>query len=303
MNFSQAVTSLRQLVSTSTDSQRQLDEISINQGAILARLNESRQSRRLSDYEFKVFSQWGEDGIIQHLIRTVPIANRTFIEFGVEDFLESNCRYLLMQDNWQGFVVDGSQENMARLRGAYFYWRHHLDAVHAFITRENVDEVLARSGFARDLGILSIDLDGNDCYVLEAVTAFEPRILICEYNSVFGPTRKISVPYRPDFERTRAHSSNLYWGASLAALAFIAGRKGYSLVGSNSAGNNAFFVRNDLLNDRLEVLTPEAAYAVSRYRESRDAQGRLTFLAGEQRLEAIRGLPVFEVERGTIEPL
>jgi hypothetical protein len=303
MNFSQAVSSLRRLVPASMDSQRQLDDIRINQGAILARLNESRQSRRLSDYEFKVFSQWGEDGIIQHLIRTVPIANRTFIEFGVEDFFESNCRFLLMQQNWQGFVLDGAQENIARLRGAYFYWRHHLDAVHAFITRENVDAVLARSGFARDLGILSIDLDGNDYYVLEAVTAFEPRILICEYNSVFGPTRKISVPYRPDFERTSAHPSNLYWGASLAALAFVAGRKGYSLVGSNSAGNNAFFVRNDLLDDRLEVLAPEAAYVASRYRESRDAQGRLTFLAGEQRLEAIRGLPVFEVERGTIEPL
>ena len=75
MNFSQAVTSLKRLVSTSMDSQRQLDEVKINQGAILARLNESRQSRRLSDYEFKVFSQWGEDGIIQHLIRTVPIAH------------------------------------------------------------------------------------------------------------------------------------------------------------------------------------------------------------------------------------
>jgi hypothetical protein len=279
------------------------DEVRFNQGLILSNLNSNKTSRRLRDYEFKVFSQWGEDGIIQHLTRVLDLGERTFIEFGVETFFESNCRFLLMKDGWRGFVIDGSSANIDVLRSSYFFWKHPLAAHAAFITKDNINELLARSGFARDLGILSVDLDGNDYYILEAIDGFEPRILICEYNAVFGPTRKISVPYKADFYRTTAHHSNLYWGASLGALSHLAAKKRYSLVGTNSAGNNAFFVRNDLVNSAVEVLTVEAAYRASGYRESRDEQGNLTFAADDERLDIIRGMPVFDVEKAAIEPL
>src|SRR4051794_15368256 len=89
-----------------------LEEIKINQGVILSHINNGKTSRDLKDYEFKVFSQWGEDGIIQHLVDSIAIKNKTFIEFGVEDFYESNCRFLLMKDNWRGFVIDGSTANI-----------------------------------------------------------------------------------------------------------------------------------------------------------------------------------------------
>ena len=89
---------------------RDLDAIKINQGRILSALNAQKKSSRLIDYEFRVFSQWGEDGIIQFLVSNLNIKNKTFIEFGVEDFSESNCRFLLMKDNWSGFVIDGSMK-------------------------------------------------------------------------------------------------------------------------------------------------------------------------------------------------
>ena len=279
------------------------DEVKINQGAILSTLNQDRKSKNLKDYEFKIFSQWGEDGIIQHLIKSVEIRDNTFIEFGVQDFLESNCRFLLIKDRWKGFVLDGSKRNIERLKGSYFYWKHHLEAIHAFITRENINELLARSGFGSDLGILSIDMDGVDYYILEAIENFNPRILICEYNSVFGATRRISVPYRSDFRRRDAHRSNLYWGASLGAMTHLAQKRGYALVGTNTAGNNAFYVRSDLLNDKLQALSAEAAYAPSGYRESRDEHGALTYVPGDKRLELIRGMPVFNVETATTEPI
>lgn len=301
--FKRLTSVLRRLVTTTLGIDVRLDEIKINQGIVLSNLNRSRTSRNIKDYEFRVFSQWGEDGIIQHLVNTIEIRNRTFIEFGVEDFFESNCRFLLMKDDWKGFVIDGSASNIQRLKDAYFYWKHHLVAVHSFITRENINELLAGSGFDEDLGILSIDLDGNDYYVLDAITDFRPRILICEFNSAFGGTRKISIPYQADFQRTRAHHSNLYWGASLAAMTHLAAIKGYALVGTNTASNNAFYVRNDLLNDKLEVLSVEDAYAPSNYRESRDEHGRLSYLAADQRLHAIQGLPVFDVEKRATEAL
>ena len=299
----QAVRRIATLDSTLAGFDQRLDDLAIAQGIVLARLNESRSSTRLKDHEFKVFSQWGEDGILQYLTRAIEIKNTTFIEFGVEDFREANCRFLLMKDNWKGFVIDGSEVNIGRLRESNFYWKFQLDAIDAFITRENINGLLARSGFDEDLGILSIDLDGIDYYVLDSIDTFRPRILICEYNAIFGADRKISVPYDPRFQRTAGHHSNLYFGASLAALAYLADKKGYTLVGTCSSGGNAFFVRNDLLNQKLEALTPAEAFTPSHFRESRDEEGHLSFVGGEARLELIRGMPVLNVETGKIEPL
>jgi hypothetical protein len=137
------------------------EEIKINQGLILTKLNQTNTSKNLKDYEFKVFSQWGEDGIIQYLINILEIKNKTFIEFGVEDFSESNCRFLMMKDDWRGFVIDGSRQNIEKLKKSYYFWKHDLKAIPAFIDRENINELLSKSDFDCDLGILSIDVDGN----------------------------------------------------------------------------------------------------------------------------------------------
>jgi hypothetical protein len=297
------ITKLKLTFTTISKINERFDEIKINQGIILAALNQNKFSRSLNEYEFKVFSQWGEDGIIQHLINSIEIKNKTFIEFGVEDFSESNCRFLLMKDDWKGFVIDGSISNIQRLKTSYFYWKHHLDAVDRFITKENIESILATSGFNEDLGLMSIDLDGNDFFIFEAINNYKPRILICEFNPIFGANRKITIPYQSDFQRTKAHHSNLYWGASLAAMTYLAEIKGYALVGTNSAGNNAFYVRNDLLNDKVNKLSVETAYLPSNYRESRDENGNLTHITAEKRLDVIKGLPVYEVEKRAIESI
>jgi hypothetical protein len=275
----------------------------IAQGRILVELNRTKVSPRLREYEFKVFSQWGEDGIIQRLIATVPIANTTFIEFGVEDFSESNCRFLMINDHWRGFVLDGSQRGMAKLQSAEWLWKYDLRSHCAIVTRDNINEVLRASGFDRDLGILSIDVDGIDYWLLEALDAFAPRILIMEYNSLFGEARKISVPYDASFSRRDKHYSDLYFGASLPALAYLADKKGYSLVGTESTGTNAFFVRTDLLGVDVKALSIEEAFVESRVRQSRDRKGRLDYLSADERFTAIRGLPVVNVETGAMEQI
>lgn len=297
------IATLKRLASTIRESTKSFDEIKINQGVILAQFNLHKRSTNIQDYEFKVFSQWGEDGILQYLTSVIEIPQKTFIEFGVEDFSESSCRFLLMKDNWRGFVLDGSSEKIERLKGSYYYWRHDLSAKAAFITQENVNGLLAQSGFDEELGILSIDIDGNDYHVCKAITGFRPRILVCEYNAVFGAKRLISVPYDPDFVRTARHNSNLFYGASLAALVLLAGKKGYSLVGTNSAGNNAFFVRNDLVNDKLKVLDAATGFTPSWFRESRDPDGNLTYVGGEARVRLLQGLQVLNVETDAIEDL
>jgi len=275
-----------------------LDDIRVNQGRILAELNAGKNSSRLIDYEFKVFSQGGEDGIIQFLTSNLNIKNRTFIEFGTEDFHESNCRFLLVKDSWSGFVIDGSAHNMERLRASRFYWRSSLRCKSAFITRENINDILEESGFAKDLGILSIDIDGVDYYVLAELRSWMPSILIVEYNALFGRERPVSVPYDPGFRRTRKHFSNLYYGASLPAFARLLGERGYALVGANSAGNNAFFVRRVLLNERVKEVSLTDGFRESCFREGRDEKSELTFAMGSARRDAIADLPLVDVVSG-----
>lgn len=282
---------------------RDLEALRLSQGRILTELNRAKSPAELRECEFRVFSQFGEDGIIQKLISTIPIPNKMFIEFGVEDFLESNCRFLMMNDNWRGFVVDGSERWISAVRQHDWFWKYDLNARCAVISRDNINAELLRSGFPSDIGVLSIDVDGIDYWLVEALSAYSPRILIVEYNSVFGSERKISVPYDPAFSRRARHFSELYYGASLGALEFIAAKKGYSLVGTESAGVNAFFVRNDLMNHGLRKLAVGEAHSVAQFRQSRNAEGMLNYLSGEARYDAIRGLPVVNVETGEPERL
>ena len=123
-----------------------------------------------------------------------------------------------------------------------------------------------------------------------------------EYNSVFGKDRLITIPYDKDFIRTKAHYSNLFWGASLAAINHAL-KKEYSLVGCNLAGNNAYFVRKDLLNERIQELSIDKAYKVSKYRESRNKDNSLSYITGNERLEMIKGLDVLNIITNQLEKL
>jgi hypothetical protein len=269
-------------------------------GRLESRNVKSRRYERLSDAEFRVHSQFGEDGIIQYLIGRVPIEHDVFVEFGVEDYRESNTRFLLCNDNWRGLILDGGTRHIDFVQSNPIGWRHDIDARSLFVTRDNINGALSEAGVAGDIGLLSIDIDGNDYWVLDAIDAVSPRILIAEYNSTFGPDAAVSVPYDPRFERAKAHRSNLYWGASLAALCLAAERKRLAFVGSNSAGNNAFFVRRDVLGD-IPTLTPQEGWIDARFRESRDPWGNLTYIDGRSaRIAAIADLPLVEVATGAI---
>jgi hypothetical protein len=281
-----------------------IDDLKAAQGRLMSSFNRERNWNTLAAYEFKVFSQGGEDGIIQKLIHCLEIANRTFIEFGVEDFTESNARFLMANDLWKGHVIDGSEKNVAAIRKTRYFWRYQLTARAAFISRENINELLAESGFPRDLGLLSVDIDGMDYWVFEAIKEYHARILIVEYNAVFGRDRAITVPYDPKFLRMIAHPSGLYFGASLSALTMLAQHQGYALIGTNSAACNAFFVREDLLNQTpFRALTAQEAFTESVARESRNSSGELTYVGGAARYDLIRGLPVVNVLTNQLEQL
>jgi hypothetical protein len=290
-------------ISRATSDQREhLDNLLVLQGRALAlQIAERAPLGDLRQAEFKVFSQYGEDGILQYLIRETGITRdeTSFVEFGVQDYSESNTRFLLMNDHWRGMIIDGSEEYMAQVRAHKIYWRHDLTAVSAWIDRDNINHLIGDAGFGGEIGILSVDIDGNDYWVWERIDVANPVIVVAEYNSIFGGRYPVSVPYDAAFQRDQAHYSHMFWGASIAALVHLGMTKGYALVGSNTAGNNLFFVRNDRLG-RLKQVSVEAGFVDARYRESRDIDGNLTFLGGAKRRLEIMDLPVVDVVSGEV---
>lgn len=273
------------------------------QGTIAARQVHGMTSLdRLADVEFSVFSQWGEDGIIEWLVYNDPASPKTFIEFGVETYVESSTRFLLQNRNWRGLIIDGDPDNIAFVKDDQISWRQDLTSVAQFITTDNIDELFGAAGFRGEIGILSVDIDGNDYWVWDRIGSVNPRYVIAEYNSAFGDVLPLSVPYDPAFQRTKAHHSNLYYGASIQALNQLAAKKGYTLLGTNSAGSNAFYARNDVFA-RVGPMIRDKSPLPSRFREARDADSRLLYSRGEERSALIAHLPVVQVETGQTAPL
>lgn len=194
---------------------------------------------KLTAQRFRVSSQNQEDGLTLALVGEVGETNRRFVEIG-SGLSGGNSGFLARECGWSGLMIDGHAAHMAQV-GRRFPM---VTAVAAWVTRENIDELITAHGFAGDIDLFSLDLDGNDYWIWEAMTACAPRIVILEYNSMFGPDRAVTVPYDPQFDRHRHHT--MYYGASLTALARLSARKGFRLVAVEPTGVNAFFLRHDL---------------------------------------------------------
>ena len=274
-----------------------IDSLQKAVGRLEKKLNDIslKNENSIHDYEFQVYSQWGEDGIIQHLIGKVEIPNKIFIEFGVEDYKEANTRFLLQNNNWSGLVMDASENNIQKIKSDAIYWRYNLKAECCFIDKDNINDIIKRNGISGDIGILSIDIDGNDYWIWNAIDCISPRIVICEYDSLLGSKKAVTTPYDKTFHRSKAHYSFLYGGASIKALNNLAEKKGYVLAGSNSVGLNLFFVRKDVAQN-IKPVSVEEAYVKAIFRNSRDENGNLSYLSLDEGRKLIGDLPVFDIE-------
>ena len=240
--------------------------------------------------------------IIQYLINRAEITDRTFIEFGVENYSEANTLFLLLNNNWSGLILDGSKSYLDEAKTSPIYWKYDLKLKDAFITRENINNLILESGFSRDVGILSIDIDGNDYWIWEAISVVNPVIVIIEYNSVFGRDKTWTIPYKADFSRTEEHFSNLYFGSSLQSLCDLAEQKDYFFVGCSSSGNNSYFVRKDKIG-HVKPVTPQDGYVLSLFRESRNEQGYLSYISGNARIDILKGMPIFNTRTNQLETI
>ena len=205
----------------------------------------------LDQVGFSRFSEFEEDGHLLYLLTLAGSGTRTVVEISSQDGRTCMATNLLVHHRWRGFLFDGDPVFVAE--GRRFFARHPATRAlppimqSEWFTRDNVNRVLASVGVPQEVDVLSLDIDGNDLHLWNAMT-LRPRILICEFNNMVPSERALTIPYQADFDYAAQPADQaLFRSASLAAYVAVSRRKGYRLVGLNSLGFNAIFLRDDVL--------------------------------------------------------
>ena len=229
-------------------------------------------------WEFSGFSQNGEDGILDVLRGQLLNSNRYFIEIGSADGIENNTSWLTVAEKYNGIMIEGNSKLAERAQRLIARYSIGVECKNMFVTRENIKE-LRSLAFHQDPDIFSLDIDGNDYYVAQAILdgEFRPKIFVVEYNSVYGPDRSLTVEYRDDFVFTTAHPTQLYYGVSVAGWRKFFDSRNYRFVTVDRNGVNAFFVDPDFfepafLNSIEGLEFTENRYQLKKFRVSNEQQ-------------------------------
>ena len=252
----------------------------------------------LEDFEYKFYSQNGEDGIIDFIVKKLNLRKPTFVEIGVGDYSEANTRFLYETYYSKGLIIDNIENFKEKVLKNISLWRGNLNVLEKNISPENINETLNKN-VDFDIDIFSIDIDGLDYWVLDQIKAKISKVIILEYNSIFGHEKELVVPNLKNFDRTKAHYSNLYYGGSLKSYVSLMAKKGYYFLGVNRLRNNAFFINDDFSKNKyfenIDIMSL-AESTNSNFSESRDEKGNLNYLKNEEKLKAIADCDVVNLQ-------
>jgi hypothetical protein len=270
--------------------------------AILAQKAARPSFNYLWDAEVSVYSQNGEDGILDFLCDSLDLPRPRAVELGAGNFLQCNTRFLAEYRGASILAVDARKDLRTTVQRLPLYWRTTIEVRQGWITPATAPDLLreARERFG-GIDIVSLDIDGNDYWVADQLDLDGVSIVVVEYNSLLSRWVPVSVPRDDAFDRSQAHFSWLYYGASLQAFVSLFSRSGFSLVGVNRIGNNAFFVPDDRLS---QISLPRVKtgdfdlFTDWRVRESRDVKKKLSFVSGDDRIGLIGKLPVINTLTG-----
>ena len=252
----------------------------------------------LNEVDFKVFSQNGEDGIIDYLLFSLHIEKPKFIEIGVGDYYESNTRFLFERSSGDGLIIDIIDNLQKRVEKNIRLWRGNVKILNRKIDSENILATLKEFNFFDNIDLFSIDVDGIDYWILEKMPKKFCKLIVAEYNPYFGSNLEISVPNDKNFDRSKYHHSNLCFGASLKSIINLLDRKGFVFLGTNLFKNNAFFVNSDF-KDNLFLEIPNNnelnSFTNASFRESRDINNKLNFIDPKDILNEIKKCDVVDL--------
>lgn len=212
------------------------------------------------DVEFRGFSQNGEDGILWYIFSSIGTTSKICVEMCAGNGQQCNTSNLIINHGWIGLLFDGDEGNASNGRK---FFASHPDTfvfppkfIHAWITAENADSLITSNGVRGEIDLLSLDLDGMDYWIWDAISSISPRVVIAEVQVMWGADRSVTVPYRSDFRGEFFEKYAIYGGASLPAFVKLAKKKDYRLIGSQRYGFNAVFLRNDVGTRMFPEISP-----------------------------------------------
>ncbi|WP_454065135.1 hypothetical protein [Candidatus Nitrospira salsa] len=212
----------------------------------------------LKDVGFRKYSQFEEDGILLYIFSLIPPINRKCVEICAAYGRQCNTANLIINHGWWGYLFDGDENHVnagkeffSKNKDTFLYPPRYTTA---WITAENVNEVIERSGAKGAIDLLSLDVDGVDYWIWKAIAVVEPQVVVCETANPIPPDKAWTVPYDPTF----VCESENYRGASLAAMCKLGKEKGYRLIGAHRFGFNAFFMKNGVGEEFFPEVTVES---------------------------------------------
>lgn len=254
----------------------------------------------IEDSEIKIFSQNGEDGIIDFIVQKLNLKKPSFIEIGVGDYSEANTRLLYEMYYGNGLIIDVNKNLKKKVAQNVNLWKGNLNIIEAKVSSKNINSLLnTEASFPIDF--FSIDIDSIDYWVINELKNKISKVFILEYNPIFGSKLEISVPNDEDFLRKKYYYSSVFFGASLMAYVKLMDRKGYYLLGVNRLRNNAFFINKDY---KKNVFFPKISKVNLKeatnfnYTTSRNVQGVLDYLNRKNSLNKIINLDIIDLSKG-----
>ncbi len=254
----------------------------------------------ISDVDYKIYSQFGEDGIIDFILRKLNIEKPKFIEIGVGDYTECNSRFLFETRSAKGLIIDCLENLSSKVSKNLKLWKGDLKIEEIFVNSENIMNILKKNSFQKDVDFFSLDIDGIDYWIIKSLPTKFAKVAVIEYNPIFGHEHEVTVPNIEKFNRSSYHYSNLCYGMSLKALINIMESKGFYFLGSNLRRNNAFFISKEFNkniffpNIKISDISENVDCNI---RESRGVKGELTYLSGNDRIEKIRDCEIIDLEK------
>ena len=253
--------------------------------------------RQINQSFYKVFSQNGEDGILDYLVEMLSLKDLNFIEIGVGDYTECNTRLLYSLRYCKGLVIDSNENLTFNLQKYESFYKGSIEIINKKINLEDFKEIIIKNN---NVDLFSIDIDGIDYWLLNELPYQYSKIMVAEYNPLFGSKYEITVPYDKNFDRTKYHYSNLCYGASIKAIKNLMEKKGFKLIGVNDLKNNAFFLSENEINKiNLDIISDNNLEEVCKFnfRESRDKYGLLTYMNKKEAFNLISSCKVYDVNR------
>ena len=264
------------------------------------------QYKNLNNLDYKVYSQNGEDGILDYFLSCLNIDKPKFVEIGIGDYSECNSRFIFERTSPKGLVIDCIENLKKKVSKNVKLWKGDLKIINEKINSNNIIDILNNNSFLDELDLFSLDIDSTDYWVLKKMSNNFSKIAIIEYNSVFGPDLKITVPNIDNFNRNEYHFSNLCFGASLRAIIDLMEEKNFKFVGTNLARCNAFFILEKYL-DKINVEIPNknnlSNHTDSNIRESRDQSGKLNYISGDERIKSIYECDIVDLNDNKIKKI